>query len=159
MANYSFKETLEFFSEKLNTRPPEADLEKGAVELAIDELHVVLSQGSLEGCMQMRVVLGLMLQPVHEQRLKELLSSNFLGINTGGCALAFDTAGVSLSLHCYTSCGTSPQENWEWLHRILCVAREWNKVLSLWDEFVPLSTPSEEKNYEPTHKTGQFYRG
>ena len=157
MANYSFKEIVDFFSEKLQTRPPQEDLEKEKVELVIDELHIVLSKGGLEGCLHLQIVLGLMLQPISEQRLKELVTSNFLGINTGGCALALDAAGVSLSLHCHTTCGTSPQENWEWLHRTVCVAREWNKVLNLWDEFVPLSTPNEEKNYAENLR--QTYRG
>ena len=159
MANYSFKETLEFFSEKLKTRPPQEDLEKGAVELVLDGIHVVLSQGAIEGGLKIQIVLGLMLKPIREERLKELAASNFLGINTGGCTLALDPAGVSLSLLCHTTCGTIPQENWEWLHRIICVAREWNKVLGLWDEFVPLSASNQEKKYEPTHTTGPVYKG
>ena len=159
MPNYSFKETLAFFSEKLQTTAPEEDLEKGAVELVLDGLHVVLSQEAIEGCLQMRIVLGLMLKPIRQDRLKELAASNFLGINTGGCTLAFDSAGVSLSLLCHTTCGTIPQENWEWLHRIACVAREWNKVLGLWDEFVPLGASSQEKKYEPPNTTGPIYKG
>ena len=159
MPNYSFKETLAFFSEKLLTSPPEEDLEKGVVELVLDGLHIVLSQGALEGCLQMRTVLGFMLKPIRENRLKELAASNFLGINTGGCTLALDPVGVSLSLLCHTTCGTIPQENWEWLHRIVCVAREWNKVLGLWDEFVPLGASNQEQKYEPTPTTGPIYKG
>ncbi len=159
MPNYSFKETLAFFSDKLQTSPPEVDLEKGAVELVIDGFHAVLSQEAIEGCLQMRIVLGLMLKPIREERLKELAASNFLGINTGGCTLALDPTGVSLSLLCHTTCGTIPQENWEWLHRIVCVAREWNKSLGLWDEFVPLNAPSQEKTYEPRNTTGPVYKG
>ena len=71
-----------------------------------------------------------------------LATSNFLGVNTGGCTLALDEAGVSLSLHAYTTSGASPQENWEWLHRLLSVAREWNKELIRWEEFVPLGRQS-----------------
>jgi hypothetical protein len=157
MANYSFQETLRFFSEKLHASPPEEDLARGEVELVIDTLHVVLSQGKLEGSLHMQMVLGLLLQPIREERLKELATSNFLGINTGGCKLAFDETGVSLSLHAYTTCGSSPQENWEWLHRLLCVGREWNKVLALWEEFVPLSaSPTEEKKSESS--TSRSYR-
>lgn len=159
MANYSFRETLRYFSEKLQAKPLEVDLEKGVVELVIDDLHVLLAQEAIEGCFRMRVVLGLMLQPIREEGLKELAVSNFLGINTGGCTLAFDTTGVSLSLVCHTTCGTTPQENWEWLHRIVCVAREWNKVLTLWDEFVPLSTSRQENNYEPSPNRGHIYKG
>jgi hypothetical protein len=155
MANYSFAETLGFFSEKLNTSPPEEDLERGEVELVIDTLHVILSKGKLEGSLQMRIALGLFLQPIREDRLKELATSNFLGTNTGGCKLSFDKESISLYLHGYMSCGASPQESWEWLHRLLCVAREWNKVLALWEEFIPLSISSteEKKNEHPTKST------
>jgi hypothetical protein len=146
MANYSYPETLQFFSEKLNANPFEKDVEQGEVELAIDELRIVLSKGSIEGCMRMRIVLGLMLKPIQENRLKDLTTSNFMGANTGGCALSLDSAGVALSLNCHTTCGTSPQENWEWLHRLICVARDWNKTLRLWDDFVSLCPPYEESS-------------
>ena len=160
MANYSFKETLAYFCDKLQTQPPEEDLKNEAVELLLDELRIVITKGALEGCLNMQIMLGLMLQPIREQKLKELATSNFLGINTGGCTLAFDEPGVSLSLLCHTSSGTTPQENWEWLHRVVAVAREWNKVLALWDEFVPLHVPKEEKSYEPANKAiRQTFRG
>lgn len=152
MANYSFKETLRYFTVKLNAFPPEVDLEREEVELVIDTIHVIISKGKIEGCLQMQTVLGLLLQPIRDERLKELAISNFLGINTGGCKLAFDEMGVSLSLYGYTTCGASPQENWEWLHRLLSVAREWNKVLMLWDEFVPLGTAEKENKNESSSK-------
>lgn len=145
MGQYSFQDTLAFFSEKLNATPSEEDLEEKSVDLMIDEVRVRISEASLEGSLYMEIVLGLMLQPIIEPKLKELASSNFLGVNTGGCTFAFDEAGVALSLHCHTTPGATPQEHWEWLHRIVCVAREWNKVLSLWDIFVPLTSPKEEK--------------
>lgn len=156
MPNYSFKETLQFFSEKLHASPPEEDLEKEEVELVIDTFHVILTKGKVEGCFSMQTVLGLLLQPIREDRLKELATSNFLGINTGGCKLSFDETGVSISLHGLTTCGCSPQENWEWLHRLLSVAREWNKVLALWDEFVPLTTSQKGKKNE--RDSSQRYR-
>lgn len=143
MANFSFEETLKFFSEKLHATPSAPDLEKKEVELVIDTLHVVIAQGKLAGSLHMSIVLGLLVQPIKEARLKDLATSNFLGINTGGCTLAFDEMGVSLCLHGATTGGASPQENWEWLHRLVSVAREWNKVLTLWDEFVPMSTTDE----------------
>jgi hypothetical protein len=158
MTQYTFQETLALFSEKLGTQPPKEDLEKGNVELMIDELHVLLSQGSIEGSLRMQIVLGLMLQPIQEARLKELATSNFLGINTGGCALSLDPAGVCLDLQCHATSGTSPQENWEWLHRIICVAREWNKILTLWDEFVPLNGPREEITHDSI-STNKTFRG
>lgn len=145
MANFSFEDTVKFFSEKLHATPPKLDLEKQEVELVIDTLHVVIAQGKLVGSVHMSTVLGLLVQPIKEERLKDLATSNFLGINTGGCALAFDEMGVSLCLHGTTTSGASPQENWEWLHRLVSVAREWNKVLALWEEFVPMST-TDEKN-------------
>ncbi len=148
MATYTFSETIDFFSEKLKAEAPEEDITHKKVELVIDEFHLLVMQGRWEGSLHLKMVLGLMLQPLREQRLKELACSNFLGVNTGGCHLAFDAAGVTLSLHCHTTAGTSPQENWEWLHRIVSVAREWNKVLALWDEFVSLTTPKKEREDE-----------
>ncbi len=136
MTNYSFKEILQFFSEKLSSSPPEKDLDNQEVELVIDKLPVTLT--GKDSSLHMRVLLGLLLQPIQENRLKELASSNFLGVNTGGCKLAFDEEKVALTLHCNTSASTSPQESWEWMHRLLCVAREWINVLTLWEEFVPL---------------------
>ena len=136
MLKFSFEETVEFLSEKLNKAPPKEDIEGGEIELVIDKLHVVIAKGRLEGSLHMQIILGLMLHPVREEKLKELATSNFLGIDTGGCTLAFDEAGVALSLHAHTTCPVTPQENWEWLHRVVCVAREWMKVLTEWDEFV-----------------------
>lgn len=146
MPNYSFEETVRFFSHLLNSSPPEDDLKNNKVELKIDQFHLFINQGHIEGSLHMYLNLGLLLQPISEERLKQLVTSNFLGVNTGGCALAIDENRVTLSLHCHTTCGTSPQENWEWLHRILCVAREWNQLLIEWDEFVPLNASSQGKN-------------
>jgi hypothetical protein len=158
MALYSFKETMDFFSEKLQASPPEEDLERGEVELVIDNLNILLSKGKIEGCMQMQLVLGLMLQPIRDERLKDLATSNFLGINTGGCKLSLDEAGIALSIHAYTTCGCTPQENWEWLHRLICVALEWNKVLALWDEFVPLITTQSTQGKDVKNRGGPSFR-
>lgn len=138
MAKYTYREVIEFFNEKVKTEPPKEDLSKGEVELVIDNQHVLISQGKHEGSMNVRIILGLILHPLREERLKELATSNFLGINTGGCKFSFDETGVSLWLEATQTCGTTPQEYWEWLHRSLSVAREWNQVLTLWEEFVPL---------------------
>lgn len=138
MPTYSFRETLDYFSAKLKARPPEEDLEAGEVELVIDRLRVLISKGAVEGSLNMSIILGLMLQPIRESRLKELATSNFLGINTGGCSLAFDESGVALQLRVNITPATSPQENWEWLHRLLHVATEWDKNLLLWEEYVSL---------------------
>ena len=140
MPRYSFKETLQFFSEKLNATPPEEDLEMGEVELIVDQFHVIISKGTQEGSLRMEITLGLMLHPIHEEHLKELVTSNFLGINTGGCTLAFDEEAVALILMKHLTAGTPPQESWEWLHRLLHVAQEWRHTLEKLEEFVPLST-------------------
>lgn len=148
MPTYSFRETLDYFSEKLKTKPPEEDLEAEEVELVIDQHHLIVSKGSVEGSLKIETTLGLMLHPVREARLKELATSNFLGINTGGCTLAFDEAGVALHLLANITTSTSPQESWEWLHRLVHVAIEWNKTLATWEEFVPLSALNKEENNE-----------
>jgi hypothetical protein len=156
MAYYTFKEILSYFSEKLNSFPPKEDIEKGEAELIVDTLHVLLSKGKLEGSLHFSIVLGLLLYPIAEARLKELAISNFLGMNTGGCTLSFDETGISLLLHAHTTCGTSPQENWEWLHRLLSIAREWIKLLALWEEFVPLSTQISEEKKDETKGRSTF---
>lgn len=148
MPTYSFRETLEYFSDKLEARPPEEDLEAGEVELVVDLLRVVISKGAVEGSLNMATTLGLMLQPIRESRLKELATSNFLGINTGGCTLSLDETGAALQLRVNITPASSPQENWEWLHRLLHVATEWNKNLLLWEEFVPLTSEKMETKDE-----------
>lgn len=146
MPNYSFQETLVFFGEKLHASLPSLDHDKLKVELVIDRIHVLLSQGILEGSLHMQIVLGLLLQPISEKRLKQLATSNFLGCNTAGCKLSLDPTSVSLSLHSYTTPPATPQESWEWLHRLLSVAREWSTVLTRWEDFVPLTPPSKERD-------------
>jgi hypothetical protein len=123
----------------LNASLPEGDLEKEGVELSIDAFNLSLFSGKISGTLNIEIPLGLMLHPVREERLKELANSNFLGVNTGGCSLCFDENSITLFLKSSTTPFTTPQENWEWMHRILSVSQEWIKALSLWDEFVPLS--------------------
>ncbi|MCC5831482.1 MAG: type III secretion system chaperone [Chlamydiales bacterium] len=143
MPTYSFRETLDYFADMVKARPAEEDLEAGEVELVVDRLRVLISKGSIEGGLDMVITLGLILQPIRESRLKELATSNFLGINTGGCTLAFDEAGVALQLRVNITPASSPQENWEWLHRLLHVATEWEKNLLLWEEYVSLISEKE----------------
>jgi hypothetical protein len=154
--NYSFREIIAFFSSRLHANPPEEDLARNEVELLVDQRYVVLREGKIEGCLHMEIVLGLILHPLRDDRLKDLATSNFLGVNTGGCKLAFDITGLSLCLHGDITYGASPQENWEWLHRLLSVAREWYHVLRLWDEFVPLVAPTKER--EDEHPTKKSYK-
>lgn len=137
MPNYSFKESLSFFADKLKIHIlPVSENEE--IELVLDQLRVSLSSTQTLGGLRFSIPLGLLLHPIPEIRLKELMASHFLGINTGGCTLYLDEEGASIHLKMTTSPFTSPQENWEWLHRISTIAYEWVKMLSLWDEFVPL---------------------
>jgi len=137
MPNYTFLETMQYFAERLNASLPMERTEEG-LEMSVDKLNISLKPNLLGG-LSISMILGLMLQPIRESHLRDLLSSNFLGVNTGGCTLAFDEAAVTLYLKAETSQGTPPEENWEWLHRLVCVAREWMRVLALWEEFVPLA--------------------
>ena len=141
MPNYSFQETLVYFGEKLHASLPSLDHIRPKAELVIDRVHVLLSPGLLEGSLHMQTVLGLLLQPISEKRLKQLATSNFLGCNTSGCTLSLDPTSVSLSLHSYTTPPATPQESWECVHRLLCVTREWGAVLTLWGRFCPFNTP------------------
>lgn len=145
MPIYSFDEIIGYFSEKLQTTPPQEDLDAGEVEIVVDQNHILISKGAFEGGLSFSLTLGLMLQPIREARLKELATANFLGIDTGGCTLAFDEAGVALTLFAHLTPPISPQECWEWLHRLLHVGTAWNKNLIEWEEFVPLQSLRREK--------------
>lgn len=145
MPIYSFDEIISSFSDKLKATPPQEDLEAGEVEIVVDQTPIFLSKGAFEGGFNFSLTLGLILQPIREARLKELATANFLGIDTGGCTLALDDAGVTLMLTARLTPPLSPQECWEWLHRLLHVATEWNKNLSEWEEFVPLQSIRKEK--------------
>lgn len=140
MPNSSFQETLDFFSNRLEISPSQEDIEGGEVELIMDGLSLLISKGLQEGSLQIQVFLGFIVHQLREERLKELATSNFLGVNTGGCTLAFDPSGATCFLRTNLTCATTPQESWEFLHRIASVAREWMKVLSQWDEFILVHT-------------------
>lgn len=139
MPLYSFNETLDYFSEKLRAHPPTQDRESGVVELVVDQYRVLLSKGVIEGSLNMEITLGLMLHSIQESHLLELANSNFLGIHTGGCTFALDSSGKVLRLQVHVTTGDSPDECWQWLHRLLYVATEWHKTLIHWEEFVPLN--------------------
>ena len=152
MPIFNYRETLHYFGDKLRATPPEEDVVAGEVELYIDQLRVLIAKGSIEGELSFTMTLGLLLHPIPEPRLKELATCNFLGINTGGCTLAFDEGGMGVELSANISPGTPPQESWEYLHRLLHVATEWNKTLTLWEEFVPLTVHQKEKDVPPAHR-------
>ncbi|MCH9626636.1 MAG: hypothetical protein S4CHLAM2_02620 [Chlamydiales bacterium] len=153
MPAYSFRETLGFFSDKLDSRPPEKDIDAGEAELLVDQMRVGLSKDSLENSLKMEMVLGFLMQPIREERFKQLATSNFLGINTAGCTLTLGKSGDILKLHVYINSTSTPQESWEWLHRLLHVAVEWKRHLIEWEEFVPLSTTTKEKTDEQQSST------
>ncbi len=138
MPNYSFQETATFFAERMQTTLPRIATEKEGVSLAFDSIIVSMRPTQQPGGIIFSLSLGLLLHPILEMRISELMTSHFIGVNTGGCTLAFDPPGVVIFLKAVTSPYTPPQENWEWAHRLICVAHEWIKILSLWDEFVPL---------------------
>ncbi len=145
MTTFSFQETLNYFCEHLDAELPKGDHEKEGVELEINSQNVVMLPTTPQGGASLEILLGLVLRPIPENRLKELMTSNFLGVNTGGCKLSLDEDGVCICLKIETSPSTPPQENWEWLHRLLSIAQSWVKILSSWKEFIPLHTPPEER--------------
>ncbi len=154
MTNYSFKEIVNYFGEKLKSEAAEEDIEEGLIELMLDDNHVLLRPGKQFGSFNISLELGMLTGPIPESHLKELTSSNFMGVNTGGCSLFFDEAGSIISLATTTTPGTSPQENWEWLHRIYSIAQQWTNYMSKWEEFTPLATFPMEKNDGKFHPPG-----
>lgn len=150
MTLFTFQETLSWFGKKIGIKVPEEAIEKGEVDLILDQVHLTLSKGKEEGSLNMRIVLGLLLQPISENHLQELMTEQFLGVNTGGCSLSLDEQGTSLSLNKSLSIGTEPAEAWEWLHRMLGISFSWYDKLKNWDEFVPLLSPSEQEGPSAT---------
>lgn len=134
MALYSFKETLLFFSEKLKLDIEEEELKKGESLIAIDNFLVTLKEKAHGGGLHMELTLAILLYPLAEDKLKELICGNFLGINTGGCTLALHKDKDTICLHADAGPSSSPQENWEWLHRLLSVGREWSRIIAPWEE-------------------------
>ena len=136
MPNYSFKETIDFFGEKLHAVAPVKDVESGAVELILDGVSTLLSKGVLEGSMKMEIGLGFLGKSMEEEQLNELVISNFLGVRTGGCTVAFDDKDGVLYLLMHITPGTTPQESFESLNRIFSVAYKWSQMLRKWEGFI-----------------------
>lgn len=137
MKKYDFIDIVTFFARHLNHSLPEMNRDNlQPVAMNIDEQAVILYPLP-NGGIEMRLFLGLLLHPVRLDKLQEMVYSNFFGINTGGCTLCIDDQGNAIYLKNTTTSSTPPDENWEWLHRILCVGKEWSKRLSVWEEFVP----------------------
>lgn len=151
MTSYCFKEIIHFFGSKMGSKPPKEDIEAGEVEIQIDEMFILAKEVKGGFCLQNN--LGLFLSPLSKERLKELCTSNFLGMNTGGCTFTLDEKGHALFLRIGFTKTTPPQECWEWLHRLIYISQEWNKVLRGWPEFIPLiSLQKEEKHELPPYK-------
>lgn len=157
MPNYSFKETINYFGEKLKLPPPEEDIEERFVELMLDENHIQFLPGKYPGSLHIRLEIGMFIGPILKEHLLELNTSNFMGINTGGCRLELDEAGSVISLSAITTPATTPQENWEWLHRVISIAQQWTDYLTKWEEFTPLAKFTTEKKDEQ-HRTYRTFK-
>ena len=147
--NYTFHDTLTFFGKQLKSMPPPEALSRGRVELIVDGVRISLHRGRIEGTLIIEADLGFFLIKPQEDQLESLAKSNFLGVDTGGCTFALDSTGVTLILRAVSSPGSSLQDNWEWLHRILNVYHHWSGELSFWREFTPLTPPGDERSYRP----------
>ena len=142
MIDRMFHQTLAFFSEQFQIELPQKSLEEGNVTLRLDTMDVLLKKGMEEGALCMEIRLGFLLAPLDEEQLKTLVTANFLGVGTLGCALALESSTGLLSLKIVTSPGTSTSENWDWLHRLLFVANNWAQKTQEWAMFLSLITPS-----------------
>lgn len=138
MTLFTFRDHADYFANRLSISIPDPFIESEGLELTLDHLNVTLKPTRQFGGLLTSIRLGLLLHPIPEQHLHELMTSNYLSVNTGGCTLALDEAGVIVFLESKTTPFTPPQENWEWLHRTINCAYEWVKIMTLWDEFVPL---------------------
>lgn len=143
MTVYSFEDTLNYFSNKIGGSPPEEDLEEGKVELSLDPYNVLIEKGNFVGSLAMKITLGVFIKELEERKMKELATANFLGTNTGGCTLALDEEKTAITLKCQATAATTPEENWQLLHRLLAVANEWSKILRGWEEFISFVSKEE----------------
>lgn len=147
--NHSFQEILTFFGQQLKSVPPREALIKGRVELNVDNVRISMRRGRIEGTLVIEIDLGFFLIKPKKEQLESLAKANFLGVDTGGCTLSFDSTGVTLMLRAVSSPGSSLQDNWEWLHRSLNVYHHWSSELSQWKEFTPLAPPADDRSYHP----------
>lgn len=152
MGLYSFEETLAYFGEKLGGTASAEAIEEKNVDLLLDANHLTLSEGPFEGSLRMELELGIVMTPLSGEQLNELATSNYLGVNTGGCTLSLDCEGKSLKLSAQTTLATPPYENWEWLHRVMHMAREWSETLSCWEGFLLLSRFNKETRDESKNR-------
>ena len=146
---HTFREILTFFGQQLRSTPPQEALVRGRVELNVDDVRIQLYRGRIEGTLVIDIDVGFFLIKPKGEQLEALVRANFLGVDTGGCAFAFDSTGVTLVLRAVSSPGSSLRDNWEWLHRSLNVYHHWSRELSQWKEFTPLAPPAEQRGYQP----------
>lgn len=142
MRRYTFHETILFFSSKLNQLLP--DCQYGKIELSVGEIPIFLCQEKEAGFI-IQIDLDLCAQPLTADHVQELATGNFLGIETAGCALAFDPKSCSLTLRSYSSETTTPEENWVRLEQTLAIAHIWWERLAKWDEFIFFKEPKKEE--------------
>ena len=137
--NNAFKELIFYFGEKLKAKPPLEDIELGLVELSMKGVPVTLSVSKDPGGLLIEADLGFFLSKPPQDILKLLAKSNYLSIETEGCAFCFAENGVTIQLVASTSAGASPGENWERLMRFLDTYIAWRARLNECEAFTPLS--------------------
>ncbi len=147
--NHSFQETLTFFGKQLKSLPPEEALSRGRVDLNVDGVRITLKRGRIEGTLVIEADLGFFLMKPRLEHLEALAKAQFLGVDTGGCSFALDSTGVTLILRAVSSPGSSLQDNWEWLHRVINVYHHWCVEIAQWREFTPIISPSDRRSFNP----------
>lgn len=140
MRTYEFQETLSYFAQKLHVEPPPAtDIESGVAELIVEDVRVFLSKPGPELGVEISITIAALKTPISEELLKELCTSNFLGINTLGCSFSLDATGSILRLHAQISASTPPEQGWEWLERLVFAASKWKERASSWPVVYPVT--------------------
>ncbi len=145
MPPFTLEALASFFAEKLHLRMAPEGIEEG-MEISFDSLTIQVIPSLVSGGVLFRLPIGLLLQPISENHLKELVCSHYFNVNTGGCTFSFDHAGVTLFLQISTTASATLSEHWDWLHRLISTAREWGVILNQWEEFVALVPPPSEKD-------------
>lgn len=153
MANYKFEDFINFIGEQLKATPPKEDVEAGEIELSLDEMSILLSRGEFDGEFVMEMEVAQFSKKMSQKDLEDIASANFLGVNTGGCT--FFLEDKILKLKATTSAGTTPQENWDWLNRLVSVAYTWSKELEKHENVSSLVELKE----EPKPTSGDIHPG
>lgn len=136
MPNSTFRETISYIAHQFKAEAPPGE----EVELVLDDtIHVKLTSSKIEGGIVFRSLLGMFVASPSLEQIRDLNLNNFLGVNTAGCTLYLDPESPqSVWIKANSSPFTTPQENWEWLLRVLATSKAWTQELSQWEEFLPL---------------------